>query len=182
MTEMPVSESLIDWEHWNAEISATLMFIVQDGKVLLIEKLTGIGKGKVNGPGGKIDLGESALQAVIRECQEELHITPLDAVKMGELHFAMSDIPDIHCHVFTATQFEGEPTATREANPLWSFIDKVPYDRMWEDDRYWLPQMLEGQKFNGRFKFNGEKVLWMDVQIGETSKDLWIGCSQRDAV
>jgi len=71
------------WDEWQPEIRATLMFIVRDGQVLLIDKLTGIGQGKVNGPGGKIDPNETAEEAIIRECQEELHITPLDPVKMG---------------------------------------------------------------------------------------------------
>ncbi|MGJ8671896.1 8-oxo-dGTP diphosphatase [Rubritalea sp.] len=168
--------SPIDWENWQAEIPATLMFIVKNGQILLIEKLTGIGQGKINGPGGKIDPGESAEQAVIRECQEELHITPHDPVKMGELHFAMSDIPDIHCHVYMAESFDGEPTATREANPLWTSITEIPFDLMWADDRHWLPQMLDGQKFNGRFKFEEQDVIWKDVQFGESASELWIGC------
>ena len=164
-----------DWQVWEPVIHATLMFIVQDGKVLLIDKLTGIGKGKVNGPGGKIDPGETAEQAVIRECQEELHITPYFPVKMGELCFAMTDIPDIHCHVFMATEFSGEPKATREADPFWKKISEIPYDRMWEDDQYWLPEMLCGKKFFGRFDFNEEEIEWMCVELGDTTEQLWIG-------
>ena len=45
---------------------------IKGSRVLLIEKLTGIGQGKINGPGGKIDPGETPEQCVIRECQEEL--------------------------------------------------------------------------------------------------------------
>ncbi|WP_227021250.1 8-oxo-dGTP diphosphatase [Oceaniferula marina] len=153
----------VDWQHWHGEMPATLMFVVQEGKVLLIEKLRGIGKGKVNGPGGKIDPGETPEQCVVRECQEELHITPLDPVKMGELCFAMSDIPDIHCHVFMATRYEGVPTATEEAIPLWTDLDQIPYDRMWEDDRCWLAGMLAGRKFFGRFIFEGETMLWHEL-------------------
>ena len=46
----------------------------------------------------------------------------------------MSDLPDIHCHVYTATEFTGTPTATIEANPYWCQIDEIPFERMWEDD------------------------------------------------
>ncbi|WP_156817120.1 8-oxo-dGTP diphosphatase [Rubritalea marina] len=168
-------ESEIDWTNWRGEILATLMFIERDGELLLIEKLTGIGEGKINGPGGKIDPGETAEQAVIRECQEELHVTPKQPVKMGELHFAMSDIPDIHCHVFMSYDFDGVPTATREANPRWTKLSEIPFDRMWEDDRYWLPQMLEGQVFNGKFEFEGEEIQWMEVEFGESAKEQWLG-------
>lgn len=170
-----MNASRTDWLAWEPVIRATLMFIVQDGKVLLIDKLTGIGKGKINGPGGKIDPGETAEQAVIRECQEELHITPLDPVKMGELCFSMTDIPDIHCHVFMATEFTGEPKPTREANPLWKKTSEIPYERMWEDDQYWLPEMLAGQKFFGQFDFEVETIKWMNVDLGDLTERSWLG-------
>lgn len=143
---------------------ATLMFIVRDGRVLLIEKKRGLGAGKINGPGGKIEPGETPLQAVIRETEEELCITPLAPRKLGELWFAMSDHPDILCHVFRAGDFTGTPTETREAVPLWAPLDAIPYHRMWEDDRHWLPLLLEGKSFLGRFVFEGERMLWSAIQ------------------
>jgi len=165
----------IDWANWEFQIPATLMFIVRDDEVLLIEKLTGIGEGKVNGPGGKIDLGETPHDAIIRECQEELHITPKNVEKMGELWFDMTHIPCIHCHVFVATEFDGEPTSTKEAIPRWTKISEIPFDRMWADDIYWLPKMLEGKKFNGRFIFEDETILWDEMTFGDESAQLWLG-------
>lgn len=165
----------IDWSAWNADIPATLMFIIQDDKILLIEKLTGIGEGKINGPGGKIDAGETPLQAVIRECQEELHITPTNPTKGGELWFDMNHIPNIHCHVYFATEFTGTPTSTREANPLWTKIEDIPYHKMWEDDQYWLPQAIKGQLFNGKFVFDQESIISKDVVFGKEACELWRG-------
>jgi len=156
----------IDWSVWKAEIPATLMFAVADGKVLLIRKKRGIGAGKINGPGGKIDPGETPLESAVRESQEELHITPLNPVKMGELWFAMTHIPDIHCHVFMATEWEGEATETDEAVPLWTPIPEIPYDEMWEDDRHWLPHMLDGDKFLARFIFEHEKIVCKQIEFG----------------
>ncbi len=153
---------------------ATLMFVVQGDEVLLIKKLRGIGEGKINGPGGKIDPGETPYECVIRECQEELHITPLNPVKMGELWFAMSDIPDIHCHVFIAHEFEGTPTATDEAIPMWTKISEIPWGEMWEDDAFWLPQMLNGQKFLGKFVFEGESIQWREITLDEAGIGGWM--------
>jgi 8-oxo-dGTP diphosphatase len=162
-----------DWPNWEPDLHATLMFVHQGSRVLLIEKLRGIGEGKINGPGGKIDPGETPEECVIRECQEELHITCLDPVKRGELWFAMSDLPDIHCHVYTATKFEGTPTATDEAIPYWCEITEIPFERMWEDDSYWLRQILNGESFDAKFLFTEEKVIWHDILFGEPSIRRW---------
>lgn len=161
------------WETWQPEIRATLVFVKRGDEVLLIKKLRGIGAGKINGPGGKIDPGETPQECAIRETQEELHITPLEMTKMGELWFVMSDLPDIHCHVFVAEDFEGVPTATDEAIPMWCKISEIPYDLMWEDDRHWLPQILEGELFDGRFLFSKEKILWKELNFGENAGGFW---------
>jgi 8-oxo-dGTP diphosphatase len=162
---MQEAPSPIDWTSWSGEILATLMFVIKDGQVLLIEKKRGLGAGKINGPGGKIDPGETALEAAIRETQEELLITPHTPRKLGELLFSMSDCPDIMCHVYRADDFTGIPTETDEAVPVWTPLDAIPYQRMWEDDQYWLPLLLNEQTFRGRFVFEGEHILWRDLKL-----------------
>ncbi len=157
--------SPIDWTQWIPGIHATIMFIVRNGEILLIEKKRGLGAGKINGPGGKIDEGETPLQSAVRETQEELHVTPLDPIKLGELHFHMSDVPHIICHVYRADDFIGTPTETDEAVPVWTKLEEIPYDRMWEDDRYWLPLLLENKQFIGKFSFEGDKLLWREVNV-----------------
>jgi len=156
----------VDWSTWKAEIDATLLFVVGDGQVLLIRKKRGIGQGKVNGPGGKIDPGETPVEAAVRETREELHITALNPVKVGELWFAMTHIPDIHCHVFRATEWEGAATETAEAVPLWTAFDELPFDEMWEDDRHWLPLVIAGTSFLARFVFEDETIVRHDIELG----------------
>ena len=161
-------DSPIDWTSWKGEMLATILFIIKDGRILLIEKKRGLGAGKINGPGGKIDPGETALQAAIRETQEELMITPHAPRKLGELRFSMSDCPDILCHVYRADDFSGTPTETDEAVPVWTALDEIPYHRMWEDDRHWLPLLLQEQPFLGRFVFEEDRLQWSDVGTDET--------------
>jgi len=158
--------SPVDWSAWSGVILATLMFIVRDGQILLIEKKRGLGAGKINGPGGKIDPGETPLESVIRETREELLITPHAPRKLGELMFSMSDCPHIHCHVFRSDGFDGTPTETDEAVPLWTPTERIPYDRMWADDRLWLPLLLQDVTFLGRFAFEGERLRWSEVRTG----------------
>ena len=153
----------IDWNEWQAKDLATLVFVVKDGSILLIRKKRGLGAGKINGPGGRLELGELPVEGAIREAQEELHIKPLGLQHRGENLFQFVDGYSIHVHVFTANDYEGQPTETEEANPLWFRLDAIPWNEMWEDDRLWLPLALKGVRFSARYIFDGERML--DYQI-----------------
>jgi 8-oxo-dGTP diphosphatase len=150
---------MTDWEHWTPREFANLCFIQKDGRVLLIEKKRGLGAGKVNGPGGKLEPGETAMDAAIRETQEEVGLTPREIEERGTLRFQFTDGYSLHCVVFLAHDFEGEPVETAEAKPFWVSVADVPYDRMWEDDRHWLPQVLAGASFDAWFDFDGERMI-----------------------
>lgn len=154
----------IDWDTWEPREQATLLFVIRESHILLIQKNRGIGAGKVNGPGGRIDQGESALQGAIREVREELQITPTGVREIGKLRFQFTGGHSILCYVFTATGCRGEPVATEEATPLWTPVDEIPFDRMWEDDRIWMPLLLEGTQFSGRALFHGEQMLGHDIR------------------
>jgi 8-oxo-dGTP diphosphatase len=145
---------------------ATLMFIIRDGSILLIRKKRGLGAGKINGPGGKIEPGESPLEAVLRETEEELGICPLQSRELGILHFQFTDGLAILCHVYRADDFTGQVTETDEAVPLWTPLDAIPLDEMWADDRYWLPHVLADRKFMAYFEFDGETMLSRLVEPG----------------
>ena len=57
----------VDWERWTVEERDTLLFVVKDGRVLLIRKKRGLGAGNINGPGGHIEAGETPIECAIRE-------------------------------------------------------------------------------------------------------------------
>jgi 8-oxo-dGTP diphosphatase len=154
----------MDWTHWQPRERANLCFIVKDGRVLLIRKKRGLGAGKINGPGGKIEADETALQSAIRETQEEIGVTPLEIEERGTLCFQFVDGYSLHCVVFFAHDYEGELIETVEATPIWFEMDKIPYDEMWADDRFWLPRALKGERFIGRFEFDSDTMLSQDVR------------------
>jgi 8-oxo-dGTP diphosphatase len=81
----------IDWNRWEACDPATLVFVFRDDEMLLINKKTGLGKGKVNGPGGKVDPGEGTVACAIRECREELGIEVSDLEYCGQHKFQFVD-------------------------------------------------------------------------------------------
>jgi 8-oxo-dGTP diphosphatase len=149
----------IDWSAWQADDVATLMFVRSGDDVLLIRKLRGLGAGKINGPGGRLEPGESPLQAAIRETTEEVCIVPADVAARGELRFQFVDGYRLHGHVFVAHSHRGTPMATDEAVPYWFRAAELPFDEMWADDRLWLPHVLAGQVVDGRFVFDGDTML-----------------------
>ena len=154
----------IDWTGWKPRESATLMFVIRDGRILLIHKKRGLGAGKINGPGGRIDPGETPEACAIREIQEELCVTPLCPRPAGELRFQFTDGYSLHGYVYRADDIKGEPQETDEASPLWTSLDAIPYERMWADDRIWFPHLLNGQLFTGRFLFDGDSMLGYEVE------------------
>ncbi len=155
--------SEIDWVAWEPQQRATLLFIIQDGKVLLIHKKRGLGAGKINAVGGRLDPGETAEVAAVRETEEELCIHPVGIIHCGELSFQFVDGLSIHVTVFKTDEFTGIPTETDEAKPVWFDIDAIPYDRMWADDELWIPLMLKNVPFVGKFVFDDDKMLDMEI-------------------
>ncbi len=154
----------VDWAAWVPRQRATLLFVQRDGHLLMIHKKRGLGAGKINGPGGRLEPGETPLQAAVREVEEEICVQPVGIRERGRLRFQFTDGLSIEGTVFTARDFVGEPRETDEALPLWVPEDRIPYDRMWADDRLWLPLMLAGKNFDGRFLFDGDTMLGADLR------------------
>lgn len=154
----------VDWANWLPTVRATLMFIHEGDQVLLIRKKRGFGKGKINGPGGKLDPDETELECAIRETREELGLTAHNPVKRGELWFQFYDGMAMHVAVFHARSCEGLCIETEEALPLWTPVNAIPFHEMWADDQHWLHRMLTGEEnFLGKFVFDGDAMLQWDV-------------------
>lgn len=156
----------INWPQWQPTDRATLTFIRRPGELLLILKKRGLGQGKFNAPGGRLELGETPEQAAARETREEIGLDPLGLICVGLLDFAFVDGYNLRCHVFTADRFRGVLTETDEARPFWCAETDIPYGQMWSDDRIWLPLLLEGRAFEARFVFDGEIMLWHELRLG----------------
>ena len=130
----------------------------------MIRKKRGLGAGKINGVGGRLEAGELPLAGILREAREELGIMLVEPEKRGELHFQFLDGYSLFCTVFVSSRFTGTPVETDEAAPLWFEIDQLPFNEMWEDDKLWLRQALDGKSFRGFFVFDGEKMLSQKLQ------------------
>lgn len=145
----------------------TLLFLLREGGILLAMKKRGFGKGKWNGAGGKVEPGETIKAAAIRECQEEVGVTPRSLSNHGWIEFSMSHDPDFghRAHIFTATQWQGEPAETDEMRPQWFSHSAIPYDSMWADDRLWLPFILAGKHFTAAITLGpNDEIVSSDIR------------------
>lgn len=139
----------------------TLCIVHDEGRVLLGMKKRGFGADRWNGFGGKVQQGETIEQAAIRETQEEASITPTKMELIGKLNFKFQDgaSEEMEVSVFSVTDFDGIPSETEEMRPHWFNKSEVPYDKMWADDKYWLPLLFAGKKFNGYFEFMDYNIM-----------------------
>lgn len=147
----------------------TLLFLKKDDQVLLAMKKRGFGAQRYNGVGGKVEAHERIEEALVRECQEEIGVTPLHYWKVAEHDFLQteSDQPwRMYVHVYLCDRWKGEPVETEEMAPEWFAAAAIPYDKMWQDDEHWLPQVLTGSKIWGQFSFDKQdNMLTQNVQI-----------------
>lgn len=133
----------------------TLSIIYRNPRVLLGMKKRGFGKSRYNGFGGRVEDGETLEQSAQRETLEEVGITILESEQLGKILFKYPSPEEDHLvYFFRVTRFSGVPRESDEMKPKWFDSNKIPYERMWEDDRYWLPNLLLGEKFHGEFRFD----------------------------
>ncbi len=158
----------IDWDSWEPQEKAVLCYVFDGDQVLLIEKKSGFGKGKITAPGGHIEEGETASEAAIRELEEETHLIVSEVEYKGTVEFQFADGLSMRGHVFFAHSYTGEPTETDEARPFWAPVSDLPYDKMWADDTLWLPLALKGTKFTARFIFDGDDMLSHHIDLLDT--------------
>ncbi len=142
-----------------------LCFLQSEEMVLLIRKKRGLGAGKINGPGGKTEQGERPFDAAIRETREEVGLEPLDPVHYGTLRFAFTDGYNLEVHVYLASHWRGSLVETEEAEPFWVPIAEIPYDTMWEDDKWWLPAVLAGDHVEAEMAFDADRMLQWDIRF-----------------
>jgi 8-oxo-dGTP diphosphatase/2-hydroxy-dATP diphosphatase len=133
----------------------TLCIVHQHPKVLLGMKKRGFGAGRWNGFGGKVNEGETIIEATKRELLEEAGIVIDKAEYVGVLDFSWKDKSEVlEVNIFKADNFNGEPVESEEMRPQWFHIDEIPFSEMWQDDKYWFPLFLKNKKFKGKFLFD----------------------------
>jgi mutator protein MutT len=143
-------------------ITTTLVFLLRPGEIMLAMKKRGHGEGNWNGVGGKVEPGETIEQAMVRECQEEISVTPTTYAKVAQ-HVFHQPYRGEPCkntvHTYVCTAWTGELAESEEMAPAWFSLSAIPYDRMWPDDRHWMPDMLAGKLLETCFYYDDDNVL-----------------------
>ena len=138
-------------------IEASLVYLFKDDHVLMlhrVKKEKDIHKDKWNGLGGKLEPAESPEECAVREIKEESGYDIHTLKFAGHLFFPTFDKQqnDWSVFVFTSDDFSGlQLENTPEGNLEWIHKDKLLNLNLWEGDRYFLPKLLSGDKFLGKF-------------------------------
>ena len=146
-----------------------LLFVVRGGEALLIHKKRGLGAGKINAPGGRIEPGEIARGGGDpRDARGGLRRRPRPRRRRGHLRFQFTDGYALARATFSPPT-PARASRTRPTRPSRSGLrsTRIPFDAMWADDRLWIPLMLAGRPFRGRFVFDGERMLDHEMEEGE---------------
>ncbi|SDS47115.1 8-oxo-dGTP diphosphatase [Microterricola viridarii] len=138
-------------------------------QVLLGRKKLGLGQGNFVAPGGKLEPGESPADAAVREVAEEagVLVAPADLQSRGMLDyfFPHRESWSQRSHVFVCERWTGIPRESNELNPEWVDLDAVPYAEMWDDARFWLPEVLAGGEVRRDFTFGEDLASVVDATL-----------------
>lgn len=100
------------------------------------------------------------MQAAVREMEEESGVTVTDAALKGWLTFTFEGKGEVlEVYVLAASQYSGKVAESEEALPEWHSVEDIPFDRLWADDKFWLPLLLAGKRFRGSFHFQDHATL-----------------------
>lgn len=142
---------------------------VRDGAVLLGHKRRGFGAGKIVGIGGKVEPGESLVQAAVRELSEEsgLVADPADADLVAHLDFRFPHRPgwDMTSHVFVVRRWTGQVRPCEEITPEWFRLDGLPFGQMWDESRVWLPHVVRGERVEARVVYAADNDRVQEVSL-----------------
>ena len=128
------------------DISVLVFLVRKDSALLGKRKLNGR-FGKWRGFGGGYEKSDgSILNTAAREFKEETGLTVFDLQRVGCLNIQKPN-RSLLTHIFVAHSWRGKFVKSEEMSlPKWFKFSEIPYRKMWEDARIWLPQILLGRK------------------------------------
>lgn len=134
---------------------ATLVYVRDGDKTLMLHKAKGYQKGKWNGLGGKFDAGESPEACMKREVFEESGLSVETAQLKGFITFPDFDgLDDWYTFVYVVTEFSGELKASDEGSLEWVPNEKILDLNIYDGDRIFIPWLKGNRFFSAVFRYD----------------------------
>ncbi|MBN1617721.1 NUDIX domain-containing protein [Candidatus Dojkabacteria bacterium] len=140
--------------------------MTDDGHVFLgLRKKVSLGLGLnlIAGIGGKVGdeeefENETNEEALSREINEEIGVKILHFKKVAEVTFLFPENPQWNqfTTAYIIDKWEGTPQEKEKIQPVCYPIRKLPVEKMWEDNKYWLPDLLAGKILKAKFLYNND--------------------------
>ncbi|CDR30294.1 8-oxo-dGTP diphosphatase [Acholeplasma oculi] len=128
-------------------LETVLVYIIKSDQVLLIHKTKkDMNEGKYLGIGGKIKIGESIEDALIRETKEETNLDLLNYQHVGNVYFKNIDYEE-KIYLFKSDAYKGNLKASNEGTLHWVDIKDIYKLPMWEGDKYFLSKLFSKVSF-----------------------------------
>ena len=141
----------------------TLCYVQKDNNYLMlhrIKKEEDVNEGKWIGIGGRIEVGETPEQCLLREAKEETGLLLTSYQYRGIVHFRSEEYEDEDMHLFSADAFEGELTECNEGVLKWIDRDKLYDLPMWEGDKLFLGLIRSNANFFDLvLQYKGDKLV-----------------------
>ena len=145
-------------------IESSLVYLFEDDKCLMlhrVKKERDLHKNKWNGLGGKREATESPEECAIREVYEESGLTVNSLKFSGHIFFPEFDkeMNNWSVFIFTSEDFRGKILKNPPEGELhWIAKNEILDLNLWEGDKYFLPLVLSGTTFLGKFKYTDGKL------------------------
>ena len=126
----------------NISVFTTLAYIEKEGSYLMlhrVKKKNDVNEGKWIGVGGKLEAGESMVQALKREIEEETGLLVSDYSYYGKIDFLNDAYPPERMYLFKVSGFSGALKECDEGDLAWVKKEDVLKLPLWDGDKTFLP-------------------------------------------
>ena len=116
-------------------------------------------RGEISFPGGRLDAGESVLQAALRETQEEIGLSPEDVEVVGELNSMATVVSN--SHIVPIVGRYRTPPKLHAVNNEVDRVFSVPLSELVRTDTYsqehWI---FDDREFQINFFYLDDETIW----------------------
>lgn len=145
----------------------TLCYIEKNNSYLMLlrnKKKIDMNKGKWIGVGGKLEIGETIEECLLREVYEETGLTLKNYNYRGKILFISDEWDSEIMHLYTADEFEGSLTECLEGELRWIPKDKIMDLNLWEGDRAFMKMLMEDEPyFEMKLVYQGDKLCEIEI-------------------